>query len=261
MPPLIPARLDNLPVEYSGDDFVVVDASRALSRHSDATYIRDPESIECIIIDQTQLPDGLAIWDLQQLEAFFYEGRKSPFEHHFVIPRRPKLDGGRSVIYRCVPDEQVAEVMAARTVSLAFGGYFATDADGLGLEKLSNEQVGLFGRVIRYLLVRYGLSWLNVYSRADFVPGRSPGRDLERSLAVYRQDALRGKRRLDTWGERQRALVELHLLKSASEIYDGETRLEIERLQCEWELPVTGLWSRPLDTRIRQLLSFKENAR
>ena len=224
-----------MPVEHEEEHFVLVDASAMVAGDYDR---RDPVLIQNVIVHHTE-DRG---WPGFSTTSFF-------------VPFRPELRDGRAVIFRTLPDE-AAFCFRFKGVGVAFEGLFKSpQAPDAGSP--SDIQVAIFGSLIAYLRRRYKLDALCLFGHSDFIrSSHCPGDDLEIGVDLLRADAEdEGMPALRTWCERHAALVKLGELGEGSDFFGFDTVHALKKLQRRHGWPVTGSWTRPVDTFIRRALA------
>jgi hypothetical protein len=287
MPPADDKRFDSLPIEYECASFVLKDASGVLPRRGGVRYgHRIISTIDEIIVHQTQGSTKPPVRQALLNEAEFFiapddpatpdvEGRGFPgFAYTFWIPFKPEItQNGAPIIYRCQPDEVISyhtgkhgDIVGRNSVgvAIAFQGLFRSRTSREAPNP-SWQQTALFRGLLDYLFSRYTLTPLDLFGHCDFGKEDCPGFDLEARIDDVRSEYVRRLKlvSLDNWRERQAALATAGFLRTTE--VDGDygpiTRKAVERLQHAHGYPVTGLWSRPVDTFIRRLVAeHKETA-
>lgn len=260
---------DSAPTEAATQVIRVVDVSAVLPSSRERSYSkRDPSKISEINLHQTEgntkPPPGGLMATAEYFIAPDVDGKGSSgrgwpgFAYTFYVPFQPPRDAdGRLVVYRCQPDDVRSYHTRDRDrvgVAIAFQGTFRSVDGGKG--DPAPDQVTAGEALIRHLLDRYHLDELDLYAHRDWGKRCCPGSELEILIDMLRAAWCEraGQPSMAETPPRLTALAQLGLSKP-----DLSLSGNLKRLQSRLGFPVTGEWTRPVETFIRrQLLARKE---
>lgn len=207
----------------------------------------------------------------------------------FVVPYWPEIQDGRLVVYRLWDDDWVTFATGGqntRTISVACSGMHKTRhmpkwSAGQARDPEQTQFIAMESLVIDYLLPRYNLRPADIRGHFDFTKPACPGDVYEAWIREQRGEAvgwLEPERRvwapqeldvatpvpetdyrdLDTWEQRQAALVALGYDVGPSGVdglFGEDTRSAVEAFQAERGLVVDGIWGRITEAHMRRSLA------
>lgn len=192
----------------------------------------------------------------------------------FVVPYRPSVADGRLVVYRCWGDKwhtwHTSRHWNRRSVAVAFAGSFRSRHAPKWSQRAGEPEATQFeaGKtlIMDYLLPRYGLApATGLIGHCDAGKAACPGDRLEAWVRSARgEDGIEwapasdaeDNRTLDTWRERQGALVQCGYDPGPIDgIWGWRTRSAVEAFQFDHALVTDGIWGPLTERAMRQALA------